>query len=509
MIVKPFNSTIGLVAFVLSLIFSDFVFAQRPDVLMIAVDDLRPMLGCYGDPNIRTPNIDRLAKRGVVFERAYCQYAKCGTSRLSLMTGLRPDTVGVFSNNEKDVAAFRKKQPKAISMARWLKQHGYHTQSFGKIYHDGWDVADDWSVPSAPGRPREMWEVSDKGDPSKPTIIAERWNCPVMQSPDVSDEHLFAGRMTKQVLSTMRSRNSEDPTFLAVGYRRPHLPFVAPKRYYDLYQPDSSWLAKNPLPNANSPIMAWFNSDGYVGGAKRVGLKMPNPPNRQEAIAWNGYEMRSYTGVPNHGPLTTKTQLELLQAYAACVTYVDTQIGLLLDELDRTKRWEKTIVVLWSDHGWHLGEQSTWGKMTNFEIATRVPFIVAAPGVAPGRTKSIVELLDVYPTLCELTVNTAPGHLEGASIAEVLKHPERALDSHALSQYSRFGDKYMGRALRTNRYRFVIWEEAKGGRVVQRELYDHLVDPNETKNLSGEQSQQEIVAKLERLLRSAFANANH
>jgi iduronate 2-sulfatase len=487
----------------------NIVAAERPDVLMIAIDDLRPMLGCYGDPNIQTPNIDRLAKRGVVFERAYCQYAKCGTSRLSLMTGLRPDSVGVFSNNEKDVIAFRKRQSNAVSIPRWLKQHGYHAQSFGKIYHDGWDAVEDWSVPSSPGRPREMWEVADARDVTKPTVIAERWDCPVMQRPDVADDHLFAGRMTKQVLQTMRNRNSDKPTFLAVGYRRPHLPFIAPKCYYDLYQPDSSWLAKTALPNVNSPVMAWFNSDGYVGGAKRVGLTMPTFPNREQAIAWNGYEMRSYTGVPNHGELSTKLQLELLQAYAACITYVDTQVGKLLDELDKTEAWDNTIVVLWSDHGWHLGEQSTWGKMTNFEIATRVPFIIAAPSIEPGRTETIAELVDLYPTLCDLTKIDSPLHLQGESVVASLKDPAGKRDSIALSQYSRFRDEYMGRALRTTRYRFVIWEQVQSSRVVRRELYDHQIDPNETSNISIDPKNVDLVKQLERQLRKAFASARN
>lgn len=478
--------------------------ADRPDILLIAVDDLRPMLGCYGDARIRTPNIDRLAKRAVVFDRAYCQYAKCGTSRLSLMTGLRPDAIGVFSNNEKDVVAFRKRRPDAVSLARWLKTHGYHTQSFGKIYHDGWDSPDDWSAPSSPGRDREMWEVTDENDPTKPTTIAERLACPVMQSPDVGDDHLFAGRMTQQVLQTMRSRPADGPVFLAVGYRRPHLPFVAPLRYFDLYQPDETWLAANPRPATDSPVMAWFNSDGYVGSARKVGLTMPNPPTRQQAIAWNGYEMRSYLGVPNRGPIEMKLQLDLLHAYAACISYVDTQIGKLLDELRSTGRLEKTIVVLLSDHGWHLGEQSAWGKMTNFEIATRVPLLMSAPGAAPARTQTIAELVDLYPTLCGLAGVETPTHLEGESLVEVLRQPNTSTESLALSQYARFGDRFMGRALRTDRYRFVVWEEVRSGEIVGRELFDHDTDPQETRNLAVDPQQNETVATLERQLRERF-----
>jgi iduronate 2-sulfatase len=310
--------------------------------------------------------------------------------------------------------------------------------------------------------------------------------------------------MIRQVLDTMRKRDASQPTFFAVGYRRPHLPFVAPKRYFDMYQPDESWLAKNPNPAAGSPVMAWFNSDGYVGAAKRINFKMPNPPNRQQAVDWNGYEMRSYLGVPNHGPIGKELQLKLLQAYAACVSYVDAQIGRLLDELDETKRLDNTLVIFCSDHGWHLGEQSAWSKMTNFEIATRVPMIIAGPGIKAGRTRAIAELVDLYPTLCELTGSTMPQHLEGESLVPALRNPAQPGDGEALSQYARFGGKYTGRALRTDQFRFVQWTKTKGGDVVHRELYDHNVDPDETRNLIEQPEYERRIAGLEERLRLAF-----
>jgi iduronate 2-sulfatase len=471
---------------------------------MIVVDDLRPMLGCYGDARIKTPNIDRLARRGVVFERAYCQYAKCGTSRLSLMTGLRPDSIGVFSNRDKDVVAFRKRRPDAASMSRWLKRQGYHAQSFGKIDHDGWHDDEQWSVSVSPGRPGEMLEVVDGGDVSRPTVIAERLACPVMQNPDVADDYLFAGRMTQQVLTTLRKRDVAQPMFLAVGYRRPHLPFVAPKRYFEMYEPDETWLARNPKPAAGSPVMAWFNSDGYVGTAKRVGLTMPSPPDHAQAVEWNGYEMRSYLGVPNHGPIDTPLQLKLLQAYAACVSYVDVQIGKLLDELQATEKLDSTLIVFCTDHGWHLGEQSAWGKMTNFEIATRVPMIIAGPGIEAGRTRTIAELVDLYPTICELSGVASPTHLECESLVSALNDPGKTDDSIALSQYARFGTKYTGRALHTDRYRFVVWDAKKDGQTVHRELYDHESDPQETRNLAGMSRFAADVARLEERLGLEF-----
>ena len=488
----------------LLLCIASVTFGSPPDIIMIAIDDLRPMLGCYGDTRVQSPNIDEIARRGVVFDHAYCQYAKCGTSRLSLMTGLRPDSVGVFSNNYKDVARFRKRQPKTHSIARWLKDAGYHTQSFGKIYHDGWDSPDDWSMPSQPGREREMWEVVDARNPQTPTRIADRLDCPAIQSPDVPDEHFFAGRMTQAVLQTLDEAPADKPLFLAIGYRRPHLPFVAPRKYFDLYDPDESWLAANREPSLQAPVMAWFNSDGYVGTAKRRGRMMPVRPDRLEAIQWNGYEMRSYQGIPDSGVLSDKQQIELQHAYAACISYVDAQLGKVLDRLKASDRYRDAILLLWSDHGWHLGEHSAWGKMTNFEVATRVPLVIASPQFASARTESIAELVDLYPTICDLAGIEPPQHLEGSSLVNVLRNPSTQSESIALSQYARFQNQFMGRAIRTKQYRYVAWFDQNNGRVVARELYDHESDPNETENLAEQESHRETVQRLHSTLHQSF-----
>jgi len=349
-----------------------------------------------------------------------------------------------------------------------------------------------------------MLEVFDEANPGGPTIIAERFACPVMQGPEVPDDRFFAGRMTNLALATLRDRDKENPLFLAVGYRRPHLPFVAPRRYFDLYTPDASWLAKNPLPTAGSPVMAWFNSDGYGGAARKFDLKMPNPPSREQAIAWNGFEMRSYLGVPAVGPIDAPLQRKLLQAYAACVSYVDAQIGRVLAGLEGADRLDRTVIVLWSDHGWHLGEHSAWGKMTNFEVATRVPLIIAAPGIAPARTRTLAELVDLYPTLCDIASLDRPPHLEGESLLPVMQGPDADVHSVALSQYPRFNNKYMGRALRTDRFRFVVWTETESGRVVERELYNHQNDPGETTNLAADPTQTARVQELESKLLESF-----
>ena len=474
---------------------------QQSDIVLIMVDDLRPMLGCYGDTRIKTPNIDRLARRSVVFDRAYCQYAKCGTSRLSLMTGLRPDSIGVYSNRDLDVKKFRRRRPDAISIAKWLRNNGYMTHSFGKIDHDGWQLAADWTSVPSPGREREMWEVVDSSDPNGKTRIADRYSCPVMQSPDVADEHLFAGRMTEQVIRRIEKRSDDAPTFLAVGYRRPHLPFVAPKSYFDLYDPNETWLAKDSEPEIGSRVISWFNSDGYVGSAKRIGLTMPKRPNRQQAIDWNGYELRSYLGVPPHGPIKKELQIQLIHAYAACVSYVDTQIGKVLAAIKKTGRLEKTIIVLCSDHGWHLGEKSAWGKMTNYEIATRVPLMISAPEIQAGRISAPTELVDLYPTICSLANLDAPDHLEGESLLSLIARNEPESRQLAFSQYSRFNDQYHGYAVRDRRFRLVNWVDTKTKETIHRELYDHENDPGETNNVAEVNKYSEFLFRLENALK--------
>ncbi len=475
---------------------------SRPNVLMIAIDDLRPMLGCYGDATVISPHIDALAARGMRFDRAYCQLAKCGPSRLSILTGLRPDSIGVSGHRDEDLRAFRDAHPDLVSLPRWFRQHGYETRGFGKVYHDGWDDPRDWSEPAEPGRDGEMLEIVDEsaiaGVPfaeraGVPTIIADRLDCPAIQAPDVPDETLFAGRMTSRVIGLMRDREAgADPFFFAVGYRRPHLPFVAPKSWFDRYRPDPAWLppANRLRPPEGAPLMAWFNSDGYVGTARNQGLTMPvRPGSIAEGMAWAGYELRSYRGIPNQGPISAAEQLAVQHAYRACISYVDGQVGRLTAELASLGLEDDTIVVLWSDHGWHLGEQGAWSKMTNYEVATRVPFIVAAPGgarPAGGSTRSLVELVDLFPTLCDLAGLPRPGHLEGESLVPVLEDPSAVVRAFARSQFPRFRDRYLGRSWRNDRYRLVEWTDTRSGKVVERELYDHEADPGETRNLARE-----------------------
>ncbi|MEM7601974.1 MAG: sulfatase [Verrucomicrobiota bacterium] len=452
---------------------------------MIAVDDLRPMLGCYGDDRVKTPNLDALAAESMLFEKAYCNYAKCGLSRLSLMTGLRPGSIGVYDHGDKNVAEFRERRADAVPMSRWFRDAGYETRSFGKIDHDGWDIPEDWSAPPEPGREGEMLEIFDEENPDGETLIADRRACPVMQSPDVPDDHFFAGRMTTRVTGLLEAREGDKPFFYAVGFRRPHLPFVAPKKYRDLYEPDQSWLAGNPDPPTGVPFFPWFNSDGYIGMARALGEPMPDKMSPEAALSFNGMEMRSYLGVPVKGPIPETLQLELLGAYAACVSYVDEQIGRLMDQLEKSGLRENTIIVFWSDHGWHLGEMSAWGKMTNYEIATRVPLLISVPGKQSGRTKSLAALVDLYPTFCDLLSVDTPEHLEGVSLVPVLADSEAEVKGAVFHRYQRYKGRYFGRAVKTQEYRYVRWSN-KQGELEAEELYDQKRDPNETTNISAE-----------------------
>jgi iduronate 2-sulfatase len=482
----------------------------RPNVLMICVDDLRPMLGCYGDPIVRSPNIDGLAARGMLFERAYCQSPQCGPSRVSFMTGLRPGTTGIYSLRDR-FKFDRVNGPAFVTLPEHFIRYGYHARAYGKIYHDGRDDPQSWSTPASPGRENEILEIADlkalEGLPFEkraavPTLIAPRTDCPAWQSPDLPDEALYAGRMTTEVLAALGGLK-EKPFFLAVGYRRPHLPFVAPKKYFDLYPPSPRLLPAQTEAPIDAPYMAFYNAANYAAtkGRGRWGVPL-DPRDRETAVSWNGFELRSYQLVPDHGRLTDEMVIQLRRAYLACVTYVDTQIGRLLEGLRREGLAGNTIVCLFSDHGWHLGEHGTWSKMTNYEWSARVPLIISAPGLPPGQTRALSELVDVYPTLCELAGLPIPNHAEGDSLLPWLRDPALAGKTAAFTQFPRKGWA-MGRAVRTDRYRYVEWRDEETDEFKARELYDLGSDPGETVNIAG-RADEAVVAGLSKLLRARW-----
>lgn len=411
-------------------------------MLFVAIDDLRPELACYGNRRAISPNLDKLAGGGTVFTRAYCQQAVCSPSRTSVLTGLRPDRTRVH-----DLAThFRRTIPDAVTLPQWFRKHGYFAQSFGKIYHDDMDDPASWSVPHWPARNAGMQYVDPEAlrQGRIRTLVwkkRESW-----QAPDVPDDALQDGQTAKRAVEFLR-KPPAGPWFLAVGFQKPHLPFVAPKKYFDM-QHD----VPPPHP-AEAPA-----------GAPEIALH-----------PWT--ELRGYTDIPKSRPLGAGKVRELRRAYMAAITYMDAQFGAVLDAVDLSN----TIVVVWGDHGFHLGEHNLWAKTTNFELDTRSPLIVRTPWQRRrgASSESIVELLDIYPTLAELCGLPAP-QVDGRSFARLLDEPAAFGKEEAWSQFPR-GD-VMGYSVRTARYRYTAWRRPDGSLVAE-ELYD---SPEEAVNRAAD-----------------------
>jgi len=456
----------------------------KPNVLFIAVDDLRPELGCYGTDEIVTPNIDKLAADAVTFTRAYCQQAVCNPSRVSLMTGLRPDSVRVWDL----VTDFRDTVPDVVTLPQQFMKHGYYALSFGKIYHNPLPDNPSWSEPHAWPKDASLWSpqarqrLNDyrakmRAD-GKSEAAVRRMRAAAVEIVDVPDSKHIDGAIADQALAAMRRlAKKEQPFFLAAGFIRPHLPFVVPRKYWELYDREEIKLADNASLPINAPAMAMNTM----------------------------YELRDYmdyadTPGPRTGPLTDAQQRELKHGYYASVSFIDAQVGRLLSELDALGLADNTIVVLWGDHGWKLGEHRSWCKQTNYEVDVRAPLIIRSPGVKASGEKSdaLVEFVDVYPTLCELAALPLPDHLEGKSLAPLLDDPDRAVKDTAFSQFPRRhqGREYMGYTMRTDRYRYVEWKDRRTGAVFATELYDHLDDPGENQNVAALPENRELVPKL-------------
>ena len=446
---------------------------EKPNVLLICVDDLKPVLGCYGDGKAQTPALDGLAARGVRFERAYCNQAVCSPSRNSLMTSLRPQTLGIY-----DLAThFRKSAPDAITLGQYFKGHGYFTEGLGKTFHTGHGNIDDvhsWSVPSWRPKGSAYAEPKNAADPQGGSDAkGAAW-----ESADVSDQQYADGQIAEEAIRRLQSAKERGkPFFLTVGFLKPHLPFVAPKKYWDLYQREAFSVAQLQTPPVGAPSYA-----GQPGG-----------------------ELRNYRGIPAKGVLPEEQQRTLIHGYYAAMSYMDAQAGRVLNELERLGLAENTIVVLWGDHGWHLGDHGMWCKHTNYEQAARIPLIVSAPGMQRGAaSRSLVETVDIYPTLAELAGLPVPLNVEGRSFAGVLKNVELSHRDHVTHVYPRSAPdrgNVLGRAIRTERYRLVEWKPpgAAGG-TAELELYDYLDDPQESRNLAQEQP--EVVKTLREILDS-------
>ncbi len=466
---------------------------ERMNVLMIAVDDMRPEIGCYGAKHVFTPHIDALAARGTVFTRAYCQQAVCSPSRTSLLTGLRPDTTKVYELQ----THFRKNVPEAVTLPEAFRKAGYETTGLSKIFHGGLNDPRSWSIPHwQPGGPKQpgwntpeareaaraFWErLEGNGLRIAPTSSRPGERGPAWEAPDVADDELPDGRtaaVAAQAMETMKDR----AFFLAVGFLKPHLPFIAPKRYFDRY----------PLEKVEMPDYA-----ERPAGAPEI------------AFHPNG-EIRAYGNI-GKDPISPEKAREAVRAYYAAMSYTDANIGRVLAALRKKGLEENTIVCLWGDHGWHLNNHGLWQKHSNFEKATNSMLVVADPRQKQKGTKSaaLVEFVDIYPTLAEAAGVETPKTLEGASFRRLLDDPKLRWKTAAFSQYPRNheGKAAMGYSMRTERYRYTEWRYREGGGAIDRELYDYETDPRESVNQARNPENGELLEDLARQLRAGWRGA--
>ena len=452
---------------------------QQPNVLFISVDDLACTLGCYGDVVAKTPHIDRLAASGVCFRRAYNQLPLCNPTRASIMTGLRPDQIKVYDLDRH----FRDEVPDAVTLPQAFQKAGYFAARVGKIYHynvpasigtDGFDDPPSWMQTINPiGRDKAEEHLVFNAEPHRKISGALSW-----LAAEGEDEEQTDGMIATEAIRLMEAK-SKEPFFLAVGFFRPHTPYVAPRKYFDMYPLDELRLPYAPADDrADIPTAAFAH----------------NCP------------------IPNYN-LQPKTLLQATQAYYACVSFVDSQVGRLLDALDRLKLTDNTIVVFWSDHGYHLGEhQGVWQKRTLFEQGARAPLIIRAPGQAGNGQPSprVVEFVDIYPTLTELAAIKAPQGLAGKDLSVLLNDPIASWNGYAITQVlrpadSRLPEPVMGCSIRTDRWRYTEWADGDAGK----ELYDHHADPLEFNNLAIEPDDQasRVMRRLQLTLRKHASGA--
>lgn len=449
----------------------------RPNILFIAIDDMKPNLSCYGDTVAHTPNFDRLAAMGTTFTGAYCQQALSGPTRASLMTGLRPDHTGVWAlqNN------FRKVNPAIVSLPENLMKQGYETVGVGKIYHplDNKKWRNDppsWSEPYI--------------NTSAPKYLLANGQV-ATECADVPDNAYEDGIIAEEGIAAMkRLAAAGKPFFLGVGFKRPHLPFNCPKKYWDMYNRESMPLAEFQQMSSDPVPVAYHPSN----------------------------ELKAYTDIPafhsfdDCGVLDEATQKRLIHGNYACISYVDAQLGKLLDAVEELGLADNTIIFLYGDHGYHLGDHGLWNKLTNFEQATHCCMMLAAPGMKKGvKSASVAEFVDVYPTLCELTGTTTPENLDGKSLVPVLKNPKAKTKKYAFSQFPRNATTH-GYTVRGERYRYTEWhknwksyEPYDGREPIGIELYDYEKDPLETTNLAHDPKYAKVLKQMQDVLHEQYA----
>ena len=469
--------------------------AERPlSVLFISVDDLRPELPCYGNATVKAPNIERLAARSLLFRRAYCQSGVCGPSRASLLTGLRPDSTKVWANR----AHFRDALPNVVTLPQRFRQAGYHTEAIGKVLHGNQADPPSWSVPAWPpgGRQAGMQYVDEarfsemrSAEPDRawqgaevPTLEWKKRGS--WQSPDVPDNALQDGQVADRAIRALH-RLQGAPFFLGVGFQKPHLPFTAPKRYFDLYDPDALDLPDSPQRPKGAPDLAFTTSR----------------------------ELRGYSDIPDDGPISREKARQLVHGYYAATSYMDAQVGRVVETVQRLGLGESTAIMLFGDHGWHLGEQGQWAKTTTLELDARAPLMLHVPGMATGgaATDGIVEFVDFFPTLCAACGVAAADGLEGTSMMPLLDDPQRPWKQAAFTQITRpyLADQdweHMGYSIRTRRYRYTEWVDRQGS-LTARELYDLDAAPLETENLAHHDGHQQRVAEMASRLRAGWRGA--
>ncbi|MBN1291452.1 MAG: sulfatase [Candidatus Latescibacteria bacterium] len=445
---------------------------KKPNVLFFPVDDLRPQLGCFGHAQMISPTIDRLASEGSLFRRAYCQVPVCGASRASLLTGIRPTRgrfIDFYTKVDEDI-------PGALTLPKHLRNNGYHTISNGKVFHHADDTLESWS--EQPWRPKGEWV--GRGyitDDNKKIALDTDYNGrgPAYEIADVPDNAYPDGAIADKAIADLRRlKDMGKPFFLAAGFMKPHLPFNAPRKYWDLYRRENIDLADNPFRPKGAPDAALHN--------------------------WG--ELRNYIGIPQEGPLSDDLARTLIHGYYACVSYTDAQIGRVLAELDRLGLSDNTIVVLWGDHGWQLGEHGLWCKHCNFETSLHSPLLVRAPGFKGGNvTDALTEYVDIFPSLSELCGFAVPEHLQGSSFVPLMQNPDTPWKKAAFSRY------HDGDSIRTDRYRYTEWRREltrvtymPDVQSYARMLYDHETDPMENVNIAEFPENKALVERLSMML---------
>jgi len=437
---------------------------EKPNFLFIAVDDLRPELNCYGANWIHSPNIDKLSATGIRFNFAYCQVPVCGASRASLLTGLRPSKTRFITYDtwaEKDA-------PQAVSLPGYLKGNGYYTLSNGKVFHHRMDMSASWSEepwhPEMDVKGPRIWRNYRKPEHIE-FALNNNMSGPAFEKIEGDDTLYFDGQIAEKSLRDLeRLAKNGQPFFLAVGFLKPHLPFNAPAKYWDNYQDKNIRLARNPQPPLNAPVASLHN--------------------------WG--ELRAYSGIPKEGPLPDSIVRKLVHGYYACVSYTDAQIGKLLNKLRELNLDKNTVIILWGDHGWNLGEHGLWCKHCNFETSLRAPLILEVPWMEGGKyTNALVEFIDIYPTLCQLAGIPVPEHIMGESLLPFFDRPELPGKEFV---FSRFHD---GESVKNGDYRYTEWLDEDNNRYAEM-LYDHKKDEEENVNIAVHPDNLQIIEKFQK-----------